>query len=94
MSHVALEKITALSLEIYEIGFSAGVNSILNAQKENISEGVVLTKDVFEKLYKFLDEDLATLPCESRQRELPEEMWEYAMYLRDTLDRAIKPEAK
>ena len=43
-----------------------------------------------KKLRDFLDSDLGSLPCESRQRNLPEETWETAMYLRDITDEFLK----
>lgn len=50
--------------------------------------------ELLQKVGKFLDEDIALLPCTSRQRDLPEETWEYAMFLRDEIDRVVAEQDK
>lgn len=37
----------------------------------------------------YLNNKIAVLPCESRQRDLPEYEWEHLMFLRDKLDKFL-----
>lgn len=53
----------------------------LRALKEKFSKAI----EKLTEVEKFIDEHLAVIPADSRQRELPEETWEHAMYLRDSI---------
>lgn len=46
----------------------------------------MISKELLDRIYDFLNNDIATLPCESRVRTMSEHTWETAMYLRDLID--------
>ena len=66
-------------------GYAENSNWVKYAEASKLQTLLSVTK----KTMDFLDNNIATLPCESRQRDLPESDWENLMYLRDQMFEAL-----
>jgi hypothetical protein len=49
--------------------------------------------DLLREVSTYLNDKIAVLPCESRQRDLPEDEWGHLMFLRDKLDKFLGRDA-
>lgn len=57
----------------------------LRTQRDALTAKCADLERIARNIHDFIDERIATLPCESRQRDLPEDDWSTLMTLRDIL---------
>lgn len=72
-----------------EVG--AGTEYIAVMEGRLAKERSLLTEaeKALEVAEKYLDEDIAMLECDSRQRYLPDDMWSQGMFIRDVLSEVL-----